>query len=128
MASGRGEWIQSRLARAGLADLVRLHEGDSSAALTAACPDLLAAGGVQFAFIDGDHTPRGVLADFKALEPALCTGGYILLHDTIPEQCTHAGPRRLLDSIHTVGAGRYETCELWSAPLNYGLALLRRIG
>ena len=90
--------------------------------------ELEAAGGVQLAFIDGDHTPAGVLRDFRAIEPVLNTGGYVLLHDTIPAQCTHAGPRRLLDTIDKVGAGRYERMDLYSAPLNYGLGLLRRIG
>jgi cephalosporin hydroxylase len=90
-------------------------------------PRFAAAGGVQFAFIDGDHTPAGVLRDFRALEPALATGGYVLLHDTIPAQCNHHGPRRLLDTLHENAVGRYEVCELWSAPLNYGLALLRRV-
>lgn len=124
----RAEWILGRLRRAGLDHLVMLHRGDSGTMISRMRAELEAAGGVQLAFIDGDHTPAGVLRDFRAIEPVLNTGGYVLLHDTIPAQCTHAGPRKLLDTIDEVGAGRYERMDLYSAPLNYGLGLLRRIG
>jgi predicted O-methyltransferase YrrM len=123
----RRAWIADRLRAADLEPFVTLHAGDSAPQIDAARADLVAAGGVQLAFIDGDHTPAGVLRDFRAIEPALNTGGFILLHDTIPEQCTHTGPRRLLDTIQEVGTGRYEKMDLYSAPLNYGLGLLRRV-
>jgi hypothetical protein len=64
-----------------------------------------------------------------AIEPVLNTGGCILVHDTFPEQCGgHEGPRHLIDHIHTKAQGLYEVCELYTAPLNYGMALLRRVG
>lgn len=129
MLSGRMEWIQDRLARAGLLDRVIFHPGDSPTQLVAARDDLARAGGVQFAFIDGDHTIPGALQDFWAVEPVLNTGGYVLLHDTFPEQCgDHDGPRHIIDNLATVGAGLYESVELYLSPLNYGMALLRRIG
>ena len=124
----RAAWIRDRLRNAGLDHLVTLHRGDSGPMISRMQAELAAAGGVQMAFIDGDHTPAGVLRDFRAIEPVLNTGGYVLLHDTIPAQCTHAGPRKLLDTIDEVVRGRYERMDLYSAPLNYGLGLLRRIG
>lgn len=129
MLTGRQDWVRQRLTRAGLMDLVRLHPGNSAPTVEAAHEQLRREGGVQFAYIDGDHGIPGVIADFKAVEPVLDTGGYIMLHDIYPEQCGgHEGPRHLLDHADEIGAGRYERCELYSSPLNYGMALLRRIG
>lgn len=129
MLSGRLDWVKDRLSRAGLLDLVRFHPGDSSTNIRASQDELARAGRVQFAYIDGDHTVPGVTADFQAVEPVLDTGGYVMLHDTFPEQCgDHQGPRHVLDHINSLGKGLYESCELYSSPLNYGLALLRRIG
>ena len=70
-----------------------------------------------------------MLQDLRAVEPVLNTGGYIALHDTFPEQCgDHMGPRHILDHLTSEAQGLYEVCELYTAPLNYGMALLRRIG
>ncbi len=153
MLSGRLEWVQERLTKAGLIDLVRFHPGDSPTQLGAAHEELRAAGGVDFAYIDGDHTVRGMCADFWATEPVLNTGGYMMVHDVYPEQCGgHEGPRHVLDHLNiwrflkrlrtggphgarhlmdnheTIGAGLYEKVELYLSPLNYGMGLLRRIG
>ncbi len=129
MASGRMEWVQERLSKAGLLDRVIFHPGDSVTQILAARQELERCGGVQFAFIDGDHTVGGALQDLWAVEPVLNTGGYVMLHDTFPEQCgDHLGPRHILDNLNTVSAGMYEACELYLSPLNYGMGLLRRIG
>jgi len=129
MLEGRLEWVTQRLESAGLIDYVEFHVGDSSPNLAGARERLIAAGGVDFAFIDGDHSIRGATKDFVSLEPALNTGGYVLLHDTFPEQCgMHKGPRYVCDNINKIGSGTYELCEIYLAPLNYGMALLRRIG
>ncbi len=129
MLSGRLEWVQDRLAKAGLLDRVIFHPGDSPTELVKAREELSRAGGVQFAFIDGDHTVGGALQDLWAVEPVLATGGYAMLHDTYPDQCGgHEGPRHILDHLNTVGAGMYEACELYLSPLNYGMGLMRRIG
>ncbi|HLO40772.1 MAG TPA: class I SAM-dependent methyltransferase [Phycisphaerales bacterium] len=129
MLSGRLEWVQERLSKAGLLDRVIFHPGDSVTNVVAARDELAKLGGVQFAFIDGDHTVGGALQDLWAVEPVLNTGGYVLLHDTFPEQCGwHEGPRHILDNLATVSAGKYEACELYLSPLNYGIGLLRRIG
>lgn len=121
--------VSARLRRAGVADRVVLHRGDTGTRLLEARDALRDAGGVDFALLDADHTIAGVTRDLWALEPVLNTGGYVVLHDTIPEQCGgHLGPRHVVDRINTIAQGLYECCELHLAPLNYGLAVLRRIG
>ena len=47
---------------------------------------LLPPGGIDFLFIDGDHTYAGVKADFEMYSPLVRTGGLIALHDI----CVHA--------------------------------------
>ncbi len=123
----RRRGVEERLGVAGVADLVRIHQGDSSAGIKAAHEMLRAAGGVQFAYIDGDHSPRGALADFHAVEPVLAVGGYIVLHDTFPAVCNHLGPRWLIDHLGEVTTCGYQVCELYTAQTNYGLAVLRRV-
>lgn len=121
--------VRARLQRAGQADRVLLHPGDSATQLVRAREDLRRAGGVDFALLDGDHSVEGATRDLWALEPVLNTGGCIVLHDTIPEQCgDYPGPRHIVDRINQIAQGLYEKCELYLAPLNYGLAVLRRIG
>lgn len=120
--------VQENLLRAGLDHRVMFHPGDSAPEIRA-FRDQLRPGGVDFALIDGNHTIPGVLEDLWAIEPVLNTGGYVLLHDTFPEQCgDHDGPRHAIDHMRTVAQGLYEPCELYTAPLNYGMALLRRVG
>jgi predicted O-methyltransferase YrrM len=40
--------------------------------------------GIDFLFIDGDHTYDGVRADFEDYAPAVSAGGLIALHDIAP--------------------------------------------
>lgn len=129
LLEGRLEWVTDRLSRAGLIDYVSLHPGDSSTSVQLAHDLLREQGGVDFAFIDGDHSTPGAVADFHAVEPVLKTGGFVLLHDTFPDECGgHQGPRHILDHIDTLGQGLYEKIDLYLSPLNYGMGLLRRIG
>jgi predicted O-methyltransferase YrrM len=121
--------VTEALGRAGLTHRVVLHKGDSSTGIIAAHAELRSAGGVDFALIDGDHSSDGAVKDLRAIEPVLNTGGYIVLHDTYPEQCgDHQGPRQIISEIHLLAQGVYECCEVYTAPLNYGMAVLRRIG
>jgi predicted O-methyltransferase YrrM len=137
----RLELVKDHLDRAGLAHRVRLYPGDSSVRLREEVDHLRgpapeftadpreATGGVDFAFIDGDHSIAGALQDLWAIEPAINTGGYVVLHDTFPEQCgDHQGGRYIIDHILEVAQGLYELCELYTAPLNYGMAIFRRVG
>lgn len=159
MLEGRQEFVRRRLEKAGLLDYIRFHPGDSSTNITARVPELREAGGVDFAFIDGNHTIQGAAADFLATEPALNTGGYVVVHDTFPSQCGgHRGPRWVLDHVRTagreeprpgrvsvagnrgpdtlvravhlgtpLGEGVYDRMDLYLAPLNYGMGVLRRL-
>ncbi|MEM9065826.1 MAG: class I SAM-dependent methyltransferase [Planctomycetota bacterium] len=148
----RQSFVARALERAGLDDRVTLVRGNSSEWVTRSQPELREAGGIDLALIDGDHTNRGVKRDFLAVEPILNTGGLVILHDTFPAQCGHHGPRSLIDNLHlwtagvkhrvgldlpapfvaegasVIGEGLYEKAEFYLSPLNYGLAVLRRIG
>jgi predicted O-methyltransferase YrrM len=44
---------------------------------------LLPPGGIDFLFIDGDHTYEGVKKDFEMYSPLVRPGGYIAFHDTV---------------------------------------------
>ena len=129
MLTGRLDFVTGRLEKAGTLDYVSFHPGDSSSNIIKCREEIAEAGGVDLAFIDGDHSVPGVLADFKAVEPILNTGGYVLLHDTYPEQCgNHEGPRYIIDHLNEIGQGHYEQVELHLNPLNFGMSLIRRIG
>lgn len=152
LLEGRLDFVKERLEKAGLLEFVRFHPGNSAPNIEAARGELREAGGVDFAFIDGDHSVPGAVADFLAVEPVLNTGGYAVVHDTFPDQCGgHEGPRHILDHVRTakagpagsslmaklspgrgrggaVGEGVYDRIDLYLAPLNYGLGVLRRLG
>jgi predicted O-methyltransferase YrrM len=123
----RLDHVKSLLDRAGLLDMVRFHRGDSRDGLLTARQNLIASGGVHLALVDGDHSIPGVWQDLWAVEPAVVTGGYVIFHDTYPDECSHEGPRHVLDNLEKMAAGVYERCELYTSPLNYGMAVLRRI-
>lgn len=125
--------FRSRLERAGVSDRVRVHVGDSPRLLTQMRRDLLTdsghVGGVDLAFIDGDHTIPGVVKDFWAIEPSLAPGALVVFHDTEPGS-GHEGPRFVIDALRkgALGVGsRFEITELPIAPLDFGLAIARKI-
>ncbi len=121
--------VESNLTSAGVRDRVELHAGVSWDVLPTLHETLRSAGGVHLALLDGDHSAEGLRKDLVALEPALVTGGYVIVHDTIPERCGgHVGGRHLLDHINAFAAGLYESVELYLSPLNYGLGVFRRMG
>lgn len=123
---GRRQLVESHLREAGVDALVTLHEGWSCPTLTG-LRDQGRLPRVQFAFLDADHTERGVWDDFRAVEPLVDTGGYVLLHDTLPELCGCEGPRKLLDTVNEQAVGGYQVIDLYLSPVNYGFGLLRRI-
>jgi predicted O-methyltransferase YrrM len=125
--TGRVEAVAASIERAGLAGRVRLHRGDSSFEVRR-MHEPLRAGGVQLAFIDGDHSIDGAWLDLLAIEPVLSTGGYVVLHDVFPEHSGYDGPRHVVDHLRERAAGRYETCDLCLAPVNHGLTVMRRVG
>lgn len=128
MLTGRMEFVAEQVAKAGLAEHVVLHPGNSSFEIRAAHQELRAAGGVQFAFLDADHGVVGSWQDMWSTEPVLNTGGFVLFHDTFPEYCSWEGGRHVLDNLNQMAVGLYEKVDMYLAPMNYGLGLIRRIG
>lgn len=124
----RRRGVEDRIARAGLSHQVRVHKGNSKVEIPRLHEELLRGGGVQFAYLDGDHSVEGVVGDLMVVEPVLQIGGYILLHDTFPELSGENGPRHLLDHVSTVSRANYQTCDICIAPVNFGMGLMRRIG
>jgi predicted O-methyltransferase YrrM len=45
-------------------------------------PAITEGGGVDFIFIDGDHSYDGLRADWEVCNPLLCDGGIVALHDS----------------------------------------------
>lgn len=128
-ATGRAEAVDLHLAEAGVRGRVTVHTGRSWEVLRASRDGWREAGGVQLALLDGDHSAEGLRRDLIELEPALPTGGYVVVHDTSPERCGgHVGGRHLLEHINDFAAGLYEHIEIGLAPLNYGLGVFRRLG
>lgn len=128
MLEGRLEFVAEMIAKAGLAEHVVLHPGNSSFEIRAAHEEFKALGGVQFAFLDADHGVIGSWQDMWATEPVLNTGGFVMFHDTFPEYCSWVGGRDVLDNLNQKAVGLYEKVDLYLAPMNYGLGLIRRIG
>ncbi|RNC80425.1 MAG: class I SAM-dependent methyltransferase [Phycisphaera sp.] len=121
--------VQGHVDEAGLAHRVHLEKGISWEVLPRIREQLRSTGGVQLALLDGDHGAEGLRKDLIELEPVLVTGGYVVVHDTIPERCGgHVGGRHLLEHINSFAAGLYESVEIYLSPVNYGLALFRRMG
>lgn len=127
MPDGRQELVQRHVIEAGLGSHVRLHRGWSAPTIRRE-REAGRLGRVQLAFLDGDHSERGVLEDFLAVEPSLETGGYIILHDTHPATCGHDGPMLFTQTVNQRGAGRYDALNLNLAPVNYGLSVIQRVG
>lgn len=114
---------RGHLERAGLSHRVTFHKGDSSTTIRR----LLAPGGARFdlAFIDGDHTLRGCLKDWQAVDELLQEGGFVLLHDTMPEACGWLGPRHLLEELGRRAASDYHWINLPS-PEGFGLGIIQK--
>lgn len=80
---------------------------------------------IDLLFIDGDHSIKGVFADFNAYYDLVKVGGYMLLHDIYPERCGWPGPRKLLDRLNRHAPKYLEIIEI-STVDGYGIALLRK--
>jgi predicted O-methyltransferase YrrM len=48
---------------------------------------------LDFLFIDGDHSYKGVKKDFEMYSPLVRKGGIIAFHDIIPDYYTRFGKR-----------------------------------
>lgn len=128
MKSGVLEFVAGRLAEAGLQDHVVLHPGNCAYELRAWSESLDPGQRVEIAYLDADHRPMGVCQDFWAVEARIPTGGMVILHDTFPKMCGDDGPRYLLDHVNSIARGRFDVMDLYLAPINYGLGIMRRVG
>jgi predicted O-methyltransferase YrrM len=54
---------------------------------------------VDFLFIDGDHSYKGVRQDFEDYSPLVRPGGIVAFHDIIPYVPDHSGPEAESQSI-----------------------------
>lgn len=54
---------------------------------------------LDFAYIDGDHFPAGVIKDAVLVWPLLKPGGHMLFDDYVYELGGHAGPRAAIDAF-----------------------------
>lgn len=81
---------------------------------------------LDFIFIDGDHTIEGCLQDYLLYEPHLNIGGYLMFHDIFPDKCGWDGPRFVLDN-HVKKSKKFELIDINTAPLDYGIALARKL-
>lgn len=128
---GRRARLKRDVLAAGLGNFVRVHRGDSASIL-----DRLRGAGsigpggraIDLAYVDGDHTFEGVLRDIRALEPSLAENAVMILHDVFPERCGCDGPRRLLDQRRELLGDRFDCCDLYTMPCNFGLSVLKRKG
>ena len=110
--------------QAGLTHRLTFHPGDSAVRIRELFGDR---GGVfDFAFVDGDHTIEGALADWYEVDRVLAPGGVVMLHDTMPQKCGWMGPRRLLDVLHEKAQGSYQVINL-PTPEGYGIALIQKL-
>ena len=128
LLADRFEVVEARVERAGLSDRVGFHKGLTPGTIVEAREALREAGGVQLAFLDGNHSVPGAWNDLWAVEPLVPTGGYVILHDMFPDQTAQPGPRHVIDHLERYAQGLYETVEVYLSPLNYGLGVLRRVG
>ncbi|MBX3385287.1 MAG: class I SAM-dependent methyltransferase [Phycisphaeraceae bacterium] len=116
--------VRDRIAEANLTEHVVVHSEDSSSGIAKLASTISS---VELAYLDGDHSFEGVWADFQAVDPLIPTGGYLMLHDVFPEHCGWRGPRELLQRLESLSKCKYASCDICTAPNNYGLSLLRKL-
>lgn len=68
---------ERHLRRTGAADRIKIVRG-LSAEVESEIPH-----GLDFAFIDGDHSRGGLETDWNIVSPRLCSGGVVCMHDTV---------------------------------------------
>ena len=111
--------------RAGLAHRITFHKGDSAQRIR----DIFGGhkAGFDLAFIDGDHTIQGCLADWRQVDRLLRHGGLVLLHDTEPHRCGWMGPRHLIETLRAEVPTEYQAVTIPS-PEGFGIALVQKLG
>ncbi|MDX2175252.1 MAG: class I SAM-dependent methyltransferase [Candidatus Sumerlaeia bacterium] len=112
----------AHIGAAGLAHRITMHKGDSAAHIAAFFAETKLT--IDLAYVDGDHTEKGAIRDINAILPHLRPGGFIMLHDTMPEACGWLGPRRVVEAVldsHKVDI----TVVNLPTPEGFGVALLQ---
>lgn len=97
-------------------DGVGLHilQEDSHDPATVKLVEDIASNGLDFLFIDGDHTYKGARSDWEMYGPLVRPGGIVAFHDLItPPGQQHIEILRLWREIQRAG---YKTRELYSFP------------
>lgn len=81
--------------------------------------------GIDFAFIDGDHSWEGIECDWQIVVEKLDSNGIVCFHDALipqPEQWRNFGSTRYFDSVISKDA------RFMQIDSTYSLAVLRRQG
>ncbi|MFH0792940.1 MAG: class I SAM-dependent methyltransferase [bacterium] len=116
------EVCRGHLERAGLAHRISFHQGDAPVMIRGVATRFCAK--FDLAFIDGDHSIRGCLTDWYAVDEVLSEGGLVVLHDTNPEACGWLGPRYLLEKLGDL-RDQYHWVNM-PTPDKTGLAMIQR--
>jgi len=82
---------------------------------------------IDLLYIDGDHSIKGVFADFNTYYNDVRVGGYLILHDIYPSMCDVDGPRALIDHFNAseVIPQQIELIEMQTRD-GFGIAILRK--
>jgi hypothetical protein len=83
---------------------------------------------IDLLYIDGDHSVKGVFADFNMYYKDVKPGGYLILHDIYPSMCGVEGPRILIDQLKSSGVipHHIELVEMQTRD-GFGIAVLRKV-
>lgn len=114
---------RSHVEKAGLSDIITFYKGDSSKTINEVFKNEEPR--FDFAFIDGDHTIRGCLKDWQAVDNLLIEGGIVLLHDTMPKECGWLGPRYLLEELAKNSNSEYHWVN-FPSPEGYGIGIIQK--
>ena len=82
---------------------------------------------IDLLYIDGDHSIKGVYADFNTYYNDVRVGGYLILHDIYPSMCGVDGPRTLIDHLNASGVmpQHIELTEMQTRD-GFGIVILRK--
>lgn len=77
---------------------------------------------IDLVFIDGDHSPEGVRADWEAFSPLVRVGGLVLFHDAMNTR-DFPGILDLIDGT----IKKNPAWEISTIPYGFGLSIARRL-
>ncbi|SLM32079.1 hypothetical protein MTBBW1_560003 [Desulfamplus magnetovallimortis] len=118
-------YIKNNIKKCGFQSFIELYQGDSKDLIPKIAKQIHST--IDFVIIDGDHSFMGCSSDFNLVEPFVSLGGYILFHDTFPDYCGVDGPAITLETKIFTNRDKFEVCQIYTEPLNFGFALLRKV-